>query len=159
MLMYGATVGVMAVECGLLTDCLLLKPWCTWAACGDIFSPAFTVRFGHRKHLSPDLEIAMRYLVLAADYMELSLRDELVGSAQIDQLGLPTSLLEDLRDWNERYQPIIPRDVAERSSSQVSLLIESLDREGLILAGRIANALVEDSKVLYCSEGLLRLLP
>ena len=96
--------------------------------------------------------------MLSADYLELSLQDEQAGPARIDKLGLPTPLVQELRDWNERYQPIIPRDIAERSSNAVSMLIGSLDQEGLTLADRIADALGGRAKVRYYSEGLLRYL-
>lgn len=100
----------------------------------------------------------MTYFVLAAGYLELSLRDEQMGSVRIDELGLTTTLVGELSCWNERYQTIIPRDVAERSSPSASALIESLDIEGLKLADRIAAALEGEVKVRYYSEGLLKYL-
>lgn len=98
----------------------------------------------------------MRYFVLAADHLESSLRDEQTGPVTIDELALTTTLVGELSYWNERYQTIIPREVAERSSPSASALIDSLDSEGLKLADRIDAELEGEAKVRYYSEGLLK---
>ncbi len=98
----------------------------------------------------------MRYLVLAADYGKVSLRDEGTGTTTVRELGLPSGLLADLEAWNGRYQPVIPADVEERRAGPMASLIEELDRAGAALAERIADAVGDGAKVRYFSEGLLR---
>lgn len=101
----------------------------------------------------------MKYFTLAADYMEFSLRDEQVGPVSISDLSLPVALIDDLRDWNSRYQAIIPKSLDERCLEQTASLIEELDLVGLALADRVAEAISGGAKVRYYSEGLLKHLP
>lgn len=98
----------------------------------------------------------MRYLRLAADYGEVSLRDEQTGAQRPSELGLPSDLVADITAWNERYQQVIPADVDERRAEPMATVIHELDRDGIELAARIADALADDAKVSYYSEGLLR---
>jgi hypothetical protein len=98
----------------------------------------------------------MRYLTLAADYGEVSLRDEEAGAITGRELGLPSDLVADLTAWNERYQQVIPTDNDQRRAEPLASLIDELDRAGVDLAERIADAIDDDAKVRYFSEGLLR---
>lgn len=101
----------------------------------------------------------MRCLVLGADYRHVLLRDGQAGQVEPGELGLPAQLIDDINDWNEKYQVIIPRDMSERSSNSVASLMQSLDRLGLKLAERVAEAVSGGAKVRYYSEGLLTYLP
>lgn len=100
----------------------------------------------------------MRYLTLAADYMQSALRDDFVGTVVPEEVGLTESLGSRIRDWNGRYKAIIPLDGAERESSPTTELIDALDEEGLLLVNAI-EAELSDSKVRYFSEGRLRYVP
>ncbi|MDP9903110.1 hypothetical protein J2S90_000050 [Arthrobacter bambusae] len=93
-------------------------------------------------------------LVLAADYLEPSLRDELTGSADVIQWGLPANLIDEIVSWNADYRKIIPLDVDGRHS--FAGIIDALDRKGLELAQRIGTELGGSTKVRYYSEGWLR---
>jgi hypothetical protein len=93
----------------------------------------------------------MQYLVLAADYLDYSLRE--VDGDQIDRDQLPMTIREALAAWNAKYQRIIPMSMSARV--EVADVISDLDTEGLSLAKRIASA-IGDCKVTYYSEGNLR---
>lgn len=101
----------------------------------------------------------MKYLNLAADYQDLALGDEESGPITIDDLGLSAELVDDLVEWNERYQSVIPKSMDERYVDEVASLIDELDRAGLALAERVASEVAGGAKVRYYSEGLLRPLP
>ncbi|GAB3769473.1 hypothetical protein [Microlunatus parietis] len=96
----------------------------------------------------------MKYLTLAADYLEPSIRDDGSGE-QISpgESGIPADLAQEIRSWNDRYQQVIPASTQQRETMKTE--ISELDQLGLDLAGRIAAAL-GDAKVRYYSEGLLR---
>lgn len=100
----------------------------------------------------------MRYLTLAADYGDLSLQDEQLGTVSVKRLDVPAALIDDLVAWNDRYQKIMPLGIDERVQDPVPAVISDLDRQGLDLAQRLAMALT-DAKVRYYSEGLLRYVP
>ena len=97
----------------------------------------------------------MRYLTLVADYTQSPLRDDYIGTVVPEELGLSWEFGDQLRDWNDRYRAVFPLEMVERRSVSVSALIDALDQEGLRLAGEIRDTL-EDVKVRYYSEGLLR---
>jgi hypothetical protein len=97
----------------------------------------------------------MRYLTLSADYGHVALRNEIQGATSPADLRLPDQLVTDLMLWNGRYQPVIPADTNQRSSEPMASLITELDKLGLALAGRIAHAIGDGTKVKYYSEGLL----
>lgn len=99
----------------------------------------------------------MRYLTLSADYAQSPLRDDHIGPVVPEDIGLPKSLGDRIREWNLRYRPIIPLDPAARVGRSVSERIEALDEEGQGLVDQIANQL-PDVKVRYFSEGHLRYL-
>lgn len=101
----------------------------------------------------------MRYLTLAADYRHLSLRDEQAGAVDLEELPIPRDLVDDLVGWNDRYQRVIPMEMDQRRAAPAAAQIEELDRLGLALAARLADALPDEAKVKYYSEGLLRHLP
>ncbi len=96
----------------------------------------------------------MKYLTLAADYLEPSIRDDGSGAqSSPGELGIPADLAQEIRSWNDRYQPVIPASTRQRDTMKTE--ISELDKIGLDLAGRISVAL-GDAKVRYFSEGLLR---
>jgi hypothetical protein len=99
----------------------------------------------------------MRYLTLAADYMQSALRDQHTGTVTPEEAGLPENLSDLICDWNARYQPVISLDMENRREVATSAMIDSLDREGLMLAEKIANSGV-GLKIRYYSEGRLRYL-
>jgi hypothetical protein len=101
----------------------------------------------------------MTYLTLSADYLEFSLRDEGANPVLPSELGLPDELVAELNDWNSRYQIIIPVDMTERQTDEMSSLIRELDESGRQLADHIARVAPVRSKVRYYSEGWLRYLP
>lgn len=100
----------------------------------------------------------MRYLTLAADYTQGSLRDDFVGPVEPEELGLPMTLCEELRTWNEEYRSIIPLSEETRQRIENTALIKRLDDEGRALAQRVTDALEPEAKVRYYSEGHLRYL-
>ncbi len=95
----------------------------------------------------------MRYLTLAADYLEPSVTDEASELSSLDDLGLSAALTDEVRAWNARYQTVVPLPLVERVAMAAE--IERLDEVGLELAGRMAAELAP-AKVEYYSEGLLR---
>lgn len=95
----------------------------------------------------------MRYLTLAADYLEPSVIDEALELSSLDDLGLSTPLTDEVRAWNARYQKVVPLPPGQRLA--LADEIERLDRVGLELAGKIATELAP-AKVRYYSEGLSR---
>jgi|1186.fasta_scaffold399525_2 hypothetical protein len=101
----------------------------------------------------------MRYLTLAADYGDLSVRDEQSGPIRLADLDIPHELEEELTAWNTRYQPVIPLSRDARRAEATAKLIDELDHLGLELAERLAAAIPGDAKVRYYSEGRLRQVP
>jgi hypothetical protein len=102
----------------------------------------------------------MRYLTLSADYGAPQLRDadDRDGSTSLDEIGLPSALVDALTSWNAEYQEVIPLDTKERERDPASALIDRLDQEGMALALRVAEAVGSGAKVAYYSEGRLRSL-
>lgn len=100
----------------------------------------------------------MRYLTVAADYIESALRDDLEGPIEPEILNLPKSLCNDLRAWNLEYRAIIPLDQEARANPPIIEMIHELDKRGDTLAKRISSTVEENAKVRYYSEGLLRYL-
>jgi len=70
--------------------------------------------------MPPNADVQMMYLVLAADYIEPSIRTELASSTDQTEVDLPDSLLDDLSAWNVEYQQIIPLEISQRSSVRAS---------------------------------------
>lgn len=101
----------------------------------------------------------MKYLTLAADYGDLTIRDEQLGALTPGELRLPDNLSAELVAWNERYQQVIVADLDRRRAEPTASLIRELDRVGRHLAERISEAVEGGAKVRYYSEGLLRELP
>jgi hypothetical protein len=102
------------------------------------------------------MEVEMRYLTLAADYGEVAIRDERSGSLALAELSLPEDLASAIVAWNDRYQTVIPAGEHERGVDPMASLIGELDAEGVRLAKQIGDALPDEVKVRYYSEGLLR---
>ena len=102
----------------------------------------------------------VRYLTLSADYGAPRLRDadDRDGSTSLDDIGLPSALVDDLTSWNAEYEEVIPLDTKEREGDPASALIDRLDQEGMALAVRVAEAVGSGAKVAYYSEGRLRSL-
>lgn len=90
------------------------------------------------------------YLTLSADYLRWSLRDADPGKDALPHLS--PDLRDELDQWNERYQPVVPLDRDARLP--VAELIDELDVQGQDLATRIESALAP-AKVRYYSEGHL----
>lgn len=97
----------------------------------------------------------MRYLTLSADYTQSALRDDTLGHVVPEEIGLPWELGDKIRNWSDRYRSVIPLSPDKRAEAGTAELIASLDEEGLSLATGIVDVL-EDVKVRYFSEGLLR---
>lgn len=95
----------------------------------------------------------MRYLTFRADFIEPGFLDDFRGPIVPEQEGLPSTLCDQIEDWNNRYQAILPLDPQQRAEESVAQLVESLDQEGLSLALTIAEVL-GDVRVRYFSEGL-----
>lgn len=100
----------------------------------------------------------MRYLTLAASYLDSAVTDDFSGPVAPADLGIDDDLAAAIQGWNDRYRVVIPMEARERAAADGASLIASLDAEGLVLAERIAMALADGSKVQYFSEGLLRRL-
>lgn len=99
----------------------------------------------------------MRYILLAADYLEPVLRDENSGEGLLRDFQAQDGLAERIVTWNAAYQPIIGLEAQARLDA--AELIDALDRVGLMLAAEVTEALADGSKVRYYSEGRLRHLP
>jgi hypothetical protein len=97
----------------------------------------------------------MRYAVLSADCGEPSLRDDSGRDAQDVWRALSQSLRDDIAEWHEAYQVVIPMDMVQRTEK--AALIQELDRRGLELADSTTGEL-HPAKVRYYSEGRLRYL-
>lgn len=98
----------------------------------------------------------MRYLTIAADYTQSSLRDDFEGPIEPETLHLPRALCDELREWNDQYRRIIPLSEEARSPATNADLISRLDEQGQRLAQRVEDALKPEAKVRYYSEGYLR---
>lgn len=98
----------------------------------------------------------MRYLTIAADYTQSSLRDDFEGPIEPETLHLSKTLCEELREWNDQYRKIIPLSEEARRRATNAELIRRLDEQGQSLAKRVADALKPEAKVRYYSEGHLR---
>jgi len=99
----------------------------------------------------------MKYLFLAADYMEPSVRD-IDPHGQLDGFffyDLSDELQAEIKTWNDDYQFVVPLELPERAS--IRRQIDELDARGLALAERVSEEL-SPSKIRYYSEGLLRYL-
>ena len=99
----------------------------------------------------------MRYLTVAAEYTGSALKDDFTGPIDPEELGLPASIGERLREWNEAYREVIPLGPNERGRGEVQATIEALDGAGQTLA-RDIQAELGEAKVRYYSEGHLAYL-
>lgn len=95
----------------------------------------------------------MRYLTLAADYLDPSLVDVLLGRLDVRESGVSEELGKRIFEWNKEYQVVIPCDLLEREA--LNDLIEDLDEKGAALARDVQRELAP-AKVRYYSEGWLR---
>lgn len=100
----------------------------------------------------------MRYLTIAADYTQSSVRDDFDGPIEPETLDLPKALCDELREWNDQYRKVIPLGQEARNRATIAELISRLDEQGQGLAERLAAALKPQAKVRYYSEGHLRYL-
>lgn len=98
----------------------------------------------------------MRHLILSADYLRPSLRDEDSSTESDPWQELSPTLAAEILEWNDRYQVVVPMDMPARVTA--AGLIDQLDRDGVDLAARIQDDL-NPAKVRYYSEGLMRYLP
>lgn len=83
----------------------------------------------------------MRYLTIAAEYTQSPLRDDFQGPIDPESVGLPPSIRNALEDWNTRYREIIPIAQEQRQEPSTAEKIEQLDKEGIELCNRVAEAL------------------
>ena len=97
----------------------------------------------------------MKHLVLSADYLHYSLRDQ---EPDGDDPYVPSDLRMRLVEWNKRYQAVIPMEPQERATRAVQNLIDTLDRDGLQLAEDVKRTVPDVHEVDYYSEGLLRIV-
>jgi len=98
----------------------------------------------------------VRYLTVAADYTQSSLRDDFEGPVEPEALDLPKALCDELRKWNDQYRKVIPLGEEARTRADTAELISRLDEQGQGLAQRVADALKPEAKVRYYSEGHMR---
>ncbi len=96
----------------------------------------------------------MRYLILIADYTQSCIHDDFSGPLRLADLSLPTEIVTQLEQWNERYKAIIP--LSDKDRIKQLQLIHDLDKQGLLLSSQLQNIL--NAKVKYFSEGLLQYL-
>jgi hypothetical protein len=96
----------------------------------------------------------MKYLILSADYIDYSLKDDLGNS--VDRMLMPRIIQDELEAWNVEYQLIIPLSIEERASRETRDKIRDLDSRGISLAAIIADSMADHPKVAYYSEGLMR---
>jgi len=98
----------------------------------------------------------MKYMVLMPDYTGSCLRDEFEGELNIDELGLSTQIINELKNWHNKYRKIIPLSMEEREA--VVERIEELDRNGINIAKKLEIEVKDGAKVRYFSEGKLKYL-
>jgi hypothetical protein len=98
----------------------------------------------------------MKYLLVWADYMSTGLRDEFSGPVEPMTLGLDENLAHRMSEWVARYERITPLDESERALRQDE--INKLDEEGMNFVNEVRNALGNEAKISYFSEGLLKKL-
>jgi hypothetical protein len=98
----------------------------------------------------------MKYLLVWADYMSTGLRDEFSGPIEPMTLGLDEALARRMSEWVARYERITPLDESERALRRDE--INKLDEEGINFANEVRNALGNEAKISYFSEGLLKKL-
>ena len=98
----------------------------------------------------------MRYLTVAPNYTGPCIYDDFDGVLYYGGLELDEELCHELSAWNIEYREIIPLSSEERIQRQD--VIDELDRRGILLARRLADAIPGGAKVSYYSEGKMRLL-
>lgn len=98
----------------------------------------------------------MHYLILSADYMKPSLKDEFNGYVDLRKLGVPQNLIEELTLWNDSYNRIIPLTMEQREN-QIQI-IQELDEQGKKIARDLERLVPGGAKVKYFSEGKLMYL-
>lgn len=99
----------------------------------------------------------MKYLTFFADYGDATFVEPGEMGTDVDALEIPARLRLDLRRWQNEYGLLLPRG-GELTPAAARRLAE-LDEAGWDLAGRLALALGEDSKVTYVSGALDREFP
>lgn len=99
----------------------------------------------------------MKYLTFWADHHGTAFVELGEMATDLDDLDIPESLRLDLRRWQNEYGLLLPSG-AEPTPMAVRRIAE-LDEVGCDLAGRLAIALGEDSKVTYVSGGSDRSYP
>ncbi|SDT06996.1 hypothetical protein SAMN04489812_4025 [Microlunatus soli] len=98
-------------------------------------------------------EVGMRYLTLAADYMDPVLTEVDGGAVSLGEAGLSRDLIDDIISWNADYQEIVRVVPGERRDRLSDIM--RLDERGLELARRVASE-ASPARVRYYSEGLLK---
>lgn len=95
----------------------------------------------------------MKYMILMPDYTGSCIRDEFEGEVNVDELGLSTQMISELKSWHNEYRKIIPLSLEEREASVDQ--IEELDKMGLHIAKKLEIEISGGAKVKYFSEGNL----
>ena len=94
----------------------------------------------------------MKNFEFAADYLRPMLKSNADDELEFEDFEIDQALKNEIIDWNEKYQHIIPLDQAKRAYFLND--IEQLDNTGLQLAKKLE--IVLDGKVRYFSEGHLK---
>lgn len=99
----------------------------------------------------------MKYLTFFADHHDAAFVELGEMSTDVDALDIPATLRLDLRRWQNEYALLLPHggELRPMAASRIA----ELDEVGWELAGRLAKALGEDSKVIYRSSGSDRDFP
>lgn len=66
------------------------------------------------------------------------------------------TLCQEFEIWNSDYKRIIPLDMSERNQRRNE--IDILDKQGMLLAKKLADTIDGGAKIKYYSEGLLKYL-
>lgn len=86
----------------------------------------------------------MKCLILIPDYTGSCLQQEGIGLVELETLGIPQQLVNEINEWHEKYKQIIPlsdHDRLLRSSE-----IEKLDFQGLALADKLKKMALSQLK-------------
>ena len=98
----------------------------------------------------------MRYLVIMPDYTGSCVREEFGEEVELEDLGLPRNVVDEIVIWHNSYREIIPLD--EKEKKQRIDQIETLDTQGLKIAKQLKTLVPGGAKVKYFSEGKLKYL-
>jgi len=95
----------------------------------------------------------MKKILLTADYQVTGVKEFDGKWLSPENFELPDGLWNEVKNWVESYQFIIPLDMPDRLKLKDKII--HLDKEGLEIARKVAS-LKKDCTILYYSEGLLK---